>query len=129
MIVRSMLSELSKFCPRPSAGEIGIAAGLVQGVQVVRVVLELVEIGSDGAYGHSMPIPNNDHYGRTSRTSWTAACFIEHLPRRRSRPADASRTRGPRLQRACLPTPSNHKALTSLKVTLPCPTTNQFGSL
>jgi hypothetical protein len=85
MIIRNMLSALSRFCPRPSAAEIGAAARLVQGVQVVRVVIKLVEIGSDDGYSLLRVVPNRDHSGWTSRTSRTSSCFIEGLPRRRSR--------------------------------------------
>ena len=53
MIVRGDLSELSNFCPSPSARKNGMAARLVQGVQVVHVVIEFIEIGSDG--DHSLP--------------------------------------------------------------------------
>lgn len=50
MIVRP--SELSHFCPSPSARKSGMAARFVRGVQVVHVVIEFIETGSDG--GHSL---------------------------------------------------------------------------
>ena len=51
MIVRP--SELSNFCPSPSARKNGMAARLVRGVQGVHVVSEFIETGSDG--GHVLP--------------------------------------------------------------------------
>jgi hypothetical protein len=85
MIICGMLSELSNFCPRASAAEIGTPAAFVQGVQVVHVVIKLVEIGSEGANSPRFAVRNKGRSGRTSRTSRTTAWFIEDLPRRRSR--------------------------------------------
>jgi hypothetical protein len=128
MIIRGMLSELSKFCPRSSAAEIGTAAALVQGVQVVRVVIELVEIGSDGAYSSLCAVPNKGRSGRTSRTPRTTAYFIQDLQRRRSRSRGRisdSRIDMMRLRRAALPDqtirPQHHYIVSrvTLKVTAP----------
>jgi hypothetical protein len=65
MIVRP--SELSNFCPSPGARKNGMAEGFVRDVQVVHVVIEFIETGSDG--DHSL----------SARTKIRSAAAAGHL--------------------------------------------------